>query len=87
LYKRACGYEHPEDDIKNYMGEIIITPTIKHYPPDATSGIFWLKNRRPKEWRDKQEVDLSNSDGSLNQLPPVIYSIPEHVINNLKQKG
>jgi transcriptional regulator with XRE-family HTH domain len=87
LYQRALGYEHPEDDIKAYMGDIIITPTIKHYPPDPTAAIFWLKNRQSAKWRDKQEVDISNPDGTLNQLPPVIYTIPEHIIENLKQKG
>lgn len=86
LYHRACGYEHPEDDIKAYMGDIIITPTIKRYPPDPTAGIFWLKNRQKEKWRDKQEVDLSNQDGSFNQLPPVVLTIPDHIIENLKQK-
>lgn len=28
-------------------------------PPDTTAQIFWLKNRKPKEWRDKQELDLT----------------------------
>ena len=25
--------------------------------PDTTACIFWLKNRRPKEWRDRQQID------------------------------
>ena len=25
-------------------------------PPDTVAQIFWLKNRRPDKWRDKQEV-------------------------------
>ena len=61
LYKRANGYEHEDVDIKMYEGEIIKTKLIKHYPPDTTAGIFWLKNRRPKDWRDKQEVEHSGS--------------------------
>ena len=32
-------------------------------PPDPTSMIFWLKNRRPKDWRDKHEQVLSGADG------------------------
>ncbi|MBN1983252.1 MAG: hypothetical protein JW795_17080 [Chitinivibrionales bacterium] len=59
LFHRATGYEHPEDDIKQYNGDIIITPTIKHYPPDTAAAIFWLKNRRRKDWREKHEVELS----------------------------
>ncbi len=57
LYQRALGYEHKEDKIFNHNGKALIVPTIKHYPPDATSMIFWLKNRRPETWRDKQEIE------------------------------
>lgn len=27
--------------------------------PDTTAQIFWLKNRKPNEWRDKKEVGVS----------------------------
>ena len=33
--------------------------TGKEYPPDPTSMIFWLKNRNPRKWRDKQDVEHS----------------------------
>ena len=29
--------------------------TREHVPPDTTACIFWLKNRRKDEWRDRQE--------------------------------
>lgn len=57
LYHRANGYSHPEVDIKVIEGQIVQTNLIKHYPPDATSAIFWLKNRQPKKWRDKQVTE------------------------------
>lgn len=25
---------------------------------DTTAMIFWLKNRQPKKWRDKQEIEM-----------------------------
>ena len=53
LYQRAMGYEHVEDKIFVNNGETIIVPTIKHYPPDPVSAIFWLKNRQRLKWRDK----------------------------------
>lgn len=68
LYKRALGYEHPEDDIKQCEGNIIITPTIKRYPPDSTAMIFWLKNRRSKEWRDKTESDINMTVSLADQI-------------------
>jgi hypothetical protein len=57
LYRRALGYEHDEVDIRVVGGELRLTPIRKYYPPDSTAMIFWLKNRRPTEWRDKQEIE------------------------------
>jgi len=60
LYKRATGYSHPEDKIfLGPGGQPVIVHTIKHYPPDPTSMIFWLKNRQSQKWRDRQEVEHS----------------------------
>lgn len=56
LYRRATGYTHPEDKIFQHEGEPVRVKTTKHYPPDTTACIFWLKNRRPDLWRDKHEV-------------------------------
>jgi hypothetical protein len=62
LFHRAKGYSHAEDDIRTLsigggMSEIVITPTIKHYPPDTGAATLWLKNRQPTIWRDKVEVE------------------------------
>lgn len=59
LYRRALGYEHDEVDIRVIDGAVVQTPIRKFYPPDSTAMIFWLKNRKPAEWRDKQEVEHS----------------------------
>lgn len=66
LYKRAIGYEHDEDKIFNNQGEPLIVPTTKHVQPDTTAAIFWLKNRQPAKWRDKQELDITVSP--INEL-------------------
>lgn len=57
LYKRAMGYSHPDTDIRVIDGEIVKTETTKHYAPDSTSMIFWLKNRQKAKWRDSQNID------------------------------
>ena len=44
-------------------GAIAMTPIRKVYPPDTTAAIFWLKNRKPEEWRDKQAVEHSGPNG------------------------
>ncbi len=61
LYARANGYEHDEVDIRVVDKEIIQTPIRKYYPPDTTACIFWLKNRKPGEWRDKVEQEHSGT--------------------------
>ncbi len=68
LYRRAMGYEHDEVDIKVVAGALIQTPIRRYYPPDSTAMIFWLKNRKPGEWRDKQDVELSGTLNWVEQL-------------------
>jgi hypothetical protein len=59
LFQRATGYSHEDCHVSNFQGQITVTPLVKHYPPDTTAAIFWLKNRRPDLWRDKVEVDAT----------------------------
>ena len=63
LYERALGYERDEVDIRILNGEIVKTPIRKFYPPDTTAAIFWMKNRRPAEWREVKAVELSGPEG------------------------
>lgn len=70
LYERATGYSHPEDKIFNDNGKPLIVKTVRHYPPDSTAMIFWLKNRQPELFRDKQEIDLSGKV-EVEVIPPV----------------
>lgn len=68
LYARAMGYEHPDVDIRVIGQEIIQTPIRKFYPPDTTAAIFWLKNRRPAEWRDQKGVEVTGAGGGPVQV-------------------
>lgn len=74
LYQRALGYTHEavkifptggesEDEEGNKSKGPLIVPYQEHYPPDTVAAIFWLKNRQPKKWRDKQEVDVRTPEG------------------------
>jgi hypothetical protein len=78
LAKRASGYSHPDVHISNYQGKITVTPIIKHYPPDPTSMIFWLKNRRPDRWRDKQSIEIGVS------LEDVLAALPQDLSEEIR---
>ena len=79
LYSRAVGYTYDAVKIMQYEGEAIITPYREHCPPDTGAAIFWLKNRRKDDWRDKQTVEhgvtgevaelLRAIDGATRGLP------------------
>lgn len=58
LYRRATGYSYDATKIFQYEGQPVTVPYVEHVPPDVTACIFWLKNRVPDEWRDKQEVEV-----------------------------
>lgn len=59
LYNRAVGYTYESEKIFNNQGSITRAPCIEHVPPDTTAQIFWLKNRRKDQWRDKTDHEHS----------------------------
>ena len=38
-------------------GDVVDIEEEVHIPPDTTAQIFWLKNRKKAQWRDKVEVE------------------------------
>lgn len=78
LYKKALGYnvllkktfklkriEYNGDGkkIKEYE-ELVDGYDETHIPADTTAQIFWLKNRKKEQWRDK--VEYSNVSNETN---------------------
>lgn len=61
LYQKAVGYEQDDTKIFQHEGEPVYAPFKKKYAPDTTAMIFWLKNRKPKDWRDKQEIENTHT--------------------------
>lgn len=72
LLQRATGFYVEVDQLVD--GRVVKVQ--KYYPPDTAALIFWLKNRKPAEWKDKREIDVappSNPEGqdgkpSIRQL-------------------
>ena len=64
LLKRALGYKYTEVTKERIDGSLVVTKEVeKEVVPDTTAQIFWLKNRKPNEWRDKQNVELEGEIG------------------------
>lgn len=65
LFQRAVGYE--QDAVKIFMPKGAIKPVFATFreriAPDTTACIFWLKNRKRAEWRDKVDHELAGVDG------------------------
>lgn len=47
---------------------VLVEEKTKEVAPDTTAQIFWLKNRRPDKWRDKQDIQHSGSMEVNNPL-------------------
>ena len=63
LYQRAKGYEQEVVKVFQFQGEPIIVPVIEKVAPDTGAAMAWLKNRRPKEWRDRQDLEVTIKQG------------------------
>lgn len=78
LLKRALGYSYDEVtremvlDYDQSTGQVVgshmeITKTVKkEVQGDTTAQIFWLKNRRPEQWRDKRDVSVEGEISTNN---------------------
>lgn len=61
LYHRAVGYTFDAVKIFPPRGKDSQPVTVnyrEHVPPDTTACIFWLKNRKPKDWRDVRQHEV-----------------------------
>lgn len=73
LLRRALGYDYEEtitevEDLGGGKTKKHVRRVTKHVPPDTTAQIFWLKNRKPKQWRDKMEAAVSVDTEDLSPL-------------------
>jgi hypothetical protein len=57
LFQKAMGYEHKATKIFLYEGQPVKVPYVERYAPDTAAARYWLNNRRPQQWRDRQADD------------------------------
>ena len=94
LLKRALGYQYEEtvteveelptgkidDHGKPIMKQVKhIRKILKTALPDTTAQIFWLKNRRPDKWRDKQ-IEPEDTT-TMEKLDKMLSEVWKHASN------
>lgn len=75
LLKRALGYKYDEVTVEDGAETKRVT---KEVVPDTTAQIFWLKNRKPKDWRDKQP-ELENHE-AVDRLDDILKELRDNAI-------
>ena len=77
LFQKAIGYE--QDEVKIFMPANAPAPVYAPFrakvAPDTTAAIFWLKNRRPDLWRDKQDIEQRTTHEVGNSVADLMKAI------------
>jgi hypothetical protein len=62
LFARATGMEQRMTKVFCHRGEPVTADYTVHLPPDVRACIFWLRNRRPEQWRESRPVVTEEKD-------------------------
>ena len=69
LLQKAKGFTHKDVKILQIEGEARPVEYNRYFPPDTQAAIFWLRNRRRKQWRELIEHEHSSvTDEKLREL-------------------
>jgi len=74
LFKRANGNEYDEIHVEerkntvNGVTETVVKKIVRHVSPDVGALVFWLINRDPKHWRNRQDIQHSGDVKGLGVL-------------------
>lgn len=82
LVKRALGYRYKEltyervwnEHLEKYVKVNTKTVT-KEVAPDVGAICFWLKNRRPKNWKDRPDLQMDNE--TLAKVDAILSSLTD----------
>jgi hypothetical protein len=65
LFEKATGYEHDEEKVFSYQGQIITHNTKKKYAPDVQALQYLLNNLDPERWKNKHDGDEISRTGDV----------------------
>lgn len=88
LLKSALGYTYDEVKTETFPdGSQKVTHTIKEVLPNSTAQIFWLKNRKPKEWRDRKETAVQVQEQDVQETAKRIQGLLDGMDSKAKDAG
>ncbi len=95
LYKKAIGFketvkkpmkikhvDYVDGKRNREYEEIIETEEEIFIPPDTTAQIYWLKNRKPEQWRDKPEQEKSEGAAEVLKNMQVLAEVLRNPVPN-----
>jgi hypothetical protein len=77
LYRRAIGCSVKDVHIALYYGKPVITPFIKHFPPDTTAAIKWLALRQKEKWSEVQRTEVLQTSVNILKIDLSQYTTEE----------
>jgi len=91
LYQMATGFIFKQQEAikvkdEQYKEHVEVVDVDRFNPPEAPAAIFWLKNRRKEQWRDKQEHELTgiiktiNANVDVNNMTPEVLDALEKAL-------
>lgn len=87
LLKSALGYMYDEVTEERQDDELVVTKVVhKEVQPNTTAQIFWLKNRKRAEWRDRVENAITGADGGAVKVETLTESDVDKRIKELESK-
>lgn len=75
--KQKQGEGRIEEEYVEYVERQI------YIPPSQTAQIFWLKNRKPHQWREKREVVADVADNAFRNMQ-TIASLINHPVKSVE---
>ena len=101
LFKSCFGYTVEEKEEIVEVGSdgrpkpLKVKKTTRFVEPVTTAQIYWLKNRKPKQWRDKREIIAEVTDNVIRNMQTIAdlinHPVPdvsiEDIIAEAEQSG
>ncbi|MBV8192707.1 MAG: hypothetical protein JOY64_03935 [Alphaproteobacteria bacterium] len=60
LFQRAMGYDYATEKIFIHDGKALQVKHTVHVPPDVRACLFWLRNRRRRDWLERTPAPEPN---------------------------